>query len=979
MPYFKEKYHRTIRQAAEKIETIVYSDRVPLSVEIWKSKEPLTFENRMSGQYAKIKAGDKWGDRMDCAWFLLKGKIPKTMKGKDVVLLIDLNGEGLLVNEKGEPLQGLTSKRCWYPKNLGSAAKTMYRLERDSGDVEFWIDAGCNDLGGFLIGEGRLKEADIAVIHENRYQIFWDMVTLLNYLDTVEKNSSLYNTVLFKMYEAIVNLKDYSDEELCGLKRTLDSLFFKGGESPLCFTAIGHAHIDLAWRWPIRETKRKAARTFSTVLKNMERYPEYKFGASQPQLYQWIKEDYPTLYERIKEKVMEGRWEVQGAMWVEADANLSGGEALVRQLLYGKRYFLEEFGKEVKTLWLPDVFGYNASMPQLLKKSGCDYFMTQKLSWNEHNKFPHQTFIWKGIDGSEVFAHMLPEETYNSPLTPSQMKFAETNYAESGLCNEALILFGIGDGGGGPGENHLETARRVENLNGVCPVTQGFAEPLMKRMAQKNKGRLPVWSGELYLEKHQGTYTTQALNKYWNRRSEMNLRELEFAYCLCGGCTSEEKAELDMIWKEILLYQFHDILPGSSIQRVNDESCKRYEVLNGRIEEQIRNIYQNLSGNAPLMVFNPLSFDRNEIIKQGGRYYRVYVPAMGETTRLVELTDSTVIAQDCVLENEILRAEFSHQGELISLVDKRSGLESISCPCGIFKVYQDVNADCWDIAIEYTDRMPESFQLVSQSFASDAKGGVCHQEYEYGKSRLFCDISLDDGSELLSYSLIVDWHEREKMLRLSFDTTIITDKASFEIQYGIIQRPNNDNTLLQLAQFEECGHKWVDLSSESNGVALLNDCKYGYRIKENVIDVNLLRSQVEPGIGADEGLHKIRLALYPHGGNIREAKVTEKALAFNMPLRFVVGDPEGDRDVHGSKICAEGGIIEALKPSEDGRGIILRIYEPYGGVREAVIQLDREYHFYETDLMENKIGEEHVGNRIETRLSPFEIQTFRLI
>lgn len=980
MPYLKnDKYLRTIRQTTSRIKAMIYTQVGPLSTVCYKSAEPLPYAQRTQGVYTEMQLGDIWGDRFDCGWFHFTGIVPPSCKDAKVALVIDVDGEGLIVDESGNPKRGLTCVSSEFDRRYGLPGKRIYSLleqARGGEAIDLWMDAGCNDLFGSFRGESTLREAHIAVVNDQARDLYYDLEVLLDLLDRVlDDKSAQYKQTLMKLYHGVLAVRSDSSAELAQLAKAVKELYHQGGESFLHFTAIGHSHIDLAWLWPIRETKRKGARTFATVLELMERYPEYKFGASQPQLFQWMKEEYPPLYARIKQRVQEGRWELQGCMWVEADTNLSGGEALVRQILYGKRFFQEEFGVEVKNLWLPDVFGYNAALPQLLRKSGCDYFMTQKLSWSEHNKFPHHTFLWEGIDGTSVFTHMLPENVYNAPMLPWSIKFAEENYADAGVCEEALILFGIGDGGGGPGPEHLERARRVRNLQGLCPVENSFAQPMLERLEQNTRGKLQTWCGELYLERHQGTYTTQARNKYWNRRLELALRELELALVLSGSPCP--KAELDAIWQEVLLYQFHDIIPGSSIKRVYDESVQRYELLYSRVCQMTQDCYQKLAANKPT-AFNALSWERQELVTLSGKDYLARVPGLGCSTLLEEVATPSVSATSHQLENDALCATFDESGALVSLFDKVNGREALAAPSGQFALWQDVNGDCWDIAIEYTDRAPDYFALESMQTLVQGARACCVQRYLYGKSTLTATYSLEHGGNRLNLTLEVDWQENQKMLRTGIAANVHTDHASFEIQYGKLNRPNNDNTMWQKAQFEVCGHRWVDLSQPDYGVALLNDCKYGYRTIGNVIDVNLLRSQNYPGEQADRGLHTIRLAIYPHKGDEAAGQVCRAAHSFNSPLAVVTGGM-GSGSAAFAQLAGEV-IIEAVKPAEDGNGIIMRLYEPYGRTVTAALTFDHSYrHIAETDLLENTVEALPAGNGLQRVVKPFEIVTLRLV
>ena len=986
MPYLKEKQVRTIEQTARALKDRIYKKTGELTITCYKTREPVSFRERETGEKRTLNKGEKWGELFDCAWFHFIGIIPEACRGKKTVLLIDISGEGLIVDRDGNPVRGITNVATEF--SFAGGGKRVYYLEDEpqGGEiVDLWMDAGCNDLFGSLKNDGKVLEADIAIQDTKTRKLYYDYSVLYELLLCLPKDSARYNQILFKLYEASLGLEDFwklKDSDGTGVDEALEVtgklLEKSGGDCGLSFTAIGHSHLDLAWLWPIRETIRKGARTFSNTLHYMEQYPDYKFGASQAQLYAWMKESYPALYERVKEKVKEGKWEVQGCMWVEADTNLSGGEALVRQILYGKSFFKEEFGIDIKNLWLPDVFGYTGSLPQILRRSGCDYFMTQKLSWSEHNKFPHQTFLWEGIDGTEVFTHMLPEETYNSSLTPRQVKYAETNYIDSGICDEALILFGVGDGGGGPGSLHLEQAGRMKNLNGLCPVNIDFAQPLFERLEESTRGKLPKWVGELYLEKHQGTYTTQAKNKWYNRKMEFALRELEFALLLTNHQEDYPKQQLDEIWKEVLLYQFHDIIPGSSIKRVYDESLARYEILLNKVKEMTELCYKEISGDAALTAFNSLSWERTEIIEQDGNIYEMKVPSLGFIKQKTPVQEIAAKTGRDYLENNYLRAVFGEEGALISLFDKTAERESLSGPSNLYAVYDDVNGDCWDIAIEYTDRKPEYFVLEGQKFYVKGAHATCEQYYTYGQSQIVVSIQLGHESRRLEFDIKVDWKENLKMLRTSFETDILAKEASYEIQFGQIKRPNNENTLWQRAQFEVCAHKWVDLSEADYGVALLNDCKYGYRVQGKAMDMNLLRSQNYPGENADRGSHQIRYALYPHSGDERTGQVHKQAYEFNVPVILQKG--EGSSTAASQLVSgAENVVIEAIKKAEDDNSCILRLYEPYGATVNTSLQFDKQYtSISKCNLIEEEEEVIGSGDFLDLRVKPFEILTLKL-
>ncbi len=978
MPYLKNRYLRTVTQMVEKVRSLVFTPVAPLNITCYTTAEPVDFANRTQGNELHLREGDQWGSNVfDCGWFHFEGTVPAACEGKPTVLLIDVSGEGLIVDANGEPLQGITCVDSQYDFSLGKPGKWVYPYQ-DQGvadaAIDVWMDGAQNDLFGVMRNEGRVQMAQVGLWNIRLFNLMYDLIVLVDYLKCSNEKTARYNQILFSLYDGCTKVTSFDDGGYDDLEEAAKKLIaMKGGDAPLQFTAIGHAHMDLAWLWPVRETRRKTARTFATALSMMERYPDYVFGASQPQQFQWLKEDHPGLYQRVKEKVKEGRFEVQGCMWVEADTNLSGGEALVRQILYGKQFFKREFDADVKVLWLPDVFGYNAAMPQLLIKSGCDVFMTQKLSWSQHNKFPHQSFRWKGIDGTEIFTHMLPEETYNSPILPRGLRMAEENYFENGICDEALILFGIGDGGGGPGMEHLEAAKRVKNLYGLCPCVQGQAQPMLERLREKSWERLPAWTGELYLERHQGTFTTSARSKKANRKIEIALRELEFMGVLSGDYPKEI---LDSMWKEALLYQFHDILPGSSIQRVYTESIDRYGILLAQIENLIEERMQWVTGGCGA-IFNSLSWERSAVVKREDGFYRVTVPALGYISGQGERIGLlSIAAGELTLENQFIRAAFDERtGALVSCFDKRLGRETLKAPSNRYAVYTEENADCWDIAIEYTDRPPEHFALVSQSFQLEGCEAVCLQHYTYGNSAIDVKIRLGEDMEYLTFDVQVDWQESDKMLRTCFDTQVITDRAGYDIQYGLIHRSNHENTLWDKAQFEVCGHKWIDLSQSNWGIALLNDCKYGFRVKGSVLDMNILRAQHHPSDLTDKGTHTLSYALYPHNGNEKIGLVKERAYEFNIPLHMLAGESANMRT---STMHVRGAIVESLKQAEDGNGQILRVYEPYGAHEKMEVTLNRNYTVTPCDLMENAIGDSFTASAIRLEIKPFEILTFRL-
>ena len=1062
MPDFRPYTKNQLDYVLQMIEASIYTVVGDLTITAYRTQEPVPYPLRQSGEELQLKTGDHWGDLFDCAWFHFTGHVPETAGGQRVVLLLDVSGEMCVFDEQGLPVRGLTNVASDYDYSLGGPGKRVLPMADKAlgGEViDVWADAGANDLFGNLRNNGRIQEASIAICHPEVRALFFDFEVLLDFLKVLPQDSARYQQVLTALNDGMWQLANGVNDETATMARhpLQAALAQKGGDHGLAITAIGHAHIDLGWLWPIRETHRKGARTFATVLANMERYPNYVFGASQPQLFQWIREDHPALYAKIKQKVQEGRFEPQGAMWVEADTNVTGGEALVRQILYGKRFYQEQFGIEMRYLWLPDVFGYSATLPQILKKSGVDYFMTQKMSWNQVNKFPHHSFYWQGLDGTAVLTHMLPEETYNSTALPRALDKTEKNYAEKGVSDQALLLFGIGDGGGGPGEEHLERLERLANLAGLPPLKQGWAADFFETW-KKDSGRYPTWVGELYLERHSGTLTTEAKNKWYNRRIEQALRELEFTACLSGSLVAgaEHKSPpelplfpgfsptssaypaslLERTWKEVLLYQFHDILPGSSIKRVYDESLRRYAEMLAEVQEATRTFQHQIAAQvdtkgfqSPVICFNSLSWERTAYVKAGEQWMKVTVPPMGYATldqppgvvvgdgRYAMYHRSTsqyngyngenprgLASRDC-LENETLRVTFAADGSILSVYDKQVEREAIR-PGQVgnrLAVYRD-HGDAWDFPLDYASQTPAYMQLVSAEPRVQGPRAILKQVYRIGHSELVQEISLESGRSWVEFDSRLSWRETTSMLRTSFPVNVHAEVATFEIQFGSIQRPTHRNTTWDLAKDEVAAHKFADLSQGDFGVALLNDSKYGHKVKDGVIDLNLLRSvpypRPTPGAGepqpgdphlgfTDQAEHTFRYALYPHTGNVVAGGVVRAGYEFNHPPEVMATRSQpGSLPPTASllQVDAPNVIVEAVKQAEgdgyigDGQELIVRMYETSHAAGRATIKFGFPVEaVFETDLMENLLGKLLLEeNAVKLEFKPFEIKTIKI-
>ncbi len=994
---------RGLEKAQKAIFDSVYTKVSELEVTAWRTAEPVPFEQRSKGKALKLKTGDVWGKLFDCAWFNFKGQVPKELAGHKVVLLLDVNGELCMVDAKGEPVRGLTNVASEYDYSLGAPGKRVFAIAspaKGGEKIDLWADAGCNDLFGNVKEDGKIRDAHIAVCNEEMRLLYYDFEILHGMAKELGPNSARGAQAFAALDKAAKLLRAFSSDEAEAARKILaPELAKKNGDVAMRISAVGHSHLDLGWLWPIRETIRKGARTFATALANMELYPDYVFGASQAQLFQWMKDRYPGLYKRVKRKVAEGRFEVQGGMWVEADTNIIGGEAMVRQFLYGKQFFKDEFGADIRHLWLPDVFGYSGALPQIMRKCGVEIFMTQKLSWSLVNKFPHHSFVWRGIDGSSVLAHMLPEDNYNSPGLPWSLTKSERNNQDKCVSGRSLMLFGIGDGGGGPGEEHIERLSRLKNLAGLPPVKQEPAEKFFAEWS-KDAEKFPEWIGELYLERHQGTLTTQAANKRFNRKIEIALRELEWTAAMASALRGAKypAGKISEIWKEVLLYQFHDILPGSSIKRVYDESKARYAEMLKEISSLTAAARASLAKGAKgKTLFNSLSWTRSEWVKLASGWAKVEIPAMGFKAVGAEKAGKSfaVSAAARKLENELLKVEFSADGTLSSVWDKELGREVLAGKGNALDVYYD-DGDAWDFAMDYAERKPLRMKLDSSKAKVEGPFAILEQSYSIGHSKLVQTVKLSSGSKLMEFSTKATWREKNSMLRTSFPVDIFAESANFEIQYGHISRPTHTNTSWDVAKDEVAAHKWADISERGYGVALLNDCKYGHKVKGRTLDLDLIRSLPHPGtvVFDEKGLkpgepnhkfgdqceHEFSYALLPHKGDHVAGGVVRAAYEFNVrPGELDAKGAGKDAALSTVSVDAPEVVVEAVKVSEDGKAVVVRLYEASRSRVKAKVSFGFPVKaLEETDMLEQAEGKLKLKDgSVELEFRPFEIKTLK--
>ena len=868
-----------------------------------------------------------------------------------------------------------------------------------------------------------LKKAD----EENYRRVLQSMAPALDALDLRDAYSEKFYSSIEKA-EQILKEAFYSEERECPT-----------------VSAIGHTHIDIAWLWTVEQTREKVLRSFSTVLRLMEQYPDYKFMSSQPILYQFVKEQEPEMYEKIKERIREGRWEVDGAMWLEADCNLTGGESLVRQIIKGHRFFLEEFGKESKSLWLPDVFGYSAALPQILKKSGIPYFMTTKIAWNQYDQLPNDTFIWKGIDGSEVFAFMPTTTdydkdqglnisfsdtrnttTYTGIVNPNMALGTFKRFQNRDLTEDTLMLFGFGDGGGGPTKEMLESAERLKyGIPGIPKIRQEFEQDYFDRTYEKihDLPDMPTWDGELYFEYHRGTLTSMARNKRSNRKNEILYTQMETASCMAGIEKDEQLQNvLDKGWDILLINQFHDIVPGSSIKPVYEQTDKEYHEIEEAGKEELNRVVSAAVGRLSMekegvVVMNTQGYERDDLVvlddgteiprlvdedgrnvpaqkTADGRYllYVSHIPPLGykklyETEELLE--ESTGKEWDYTFENPFIKVCFNEKMEITSLYEKEAEKELIQDGrCGnVLRTYEDrpMQWDNWDIDVFY-QRKPYEADWYSPARVIENGEVRMVVEFECGflDSTVTQQVCLYHQIPRIDFRTKADWKTHHVILKTHFPVDVNTTRASYEIQFGNVERETTNNYSWDTAKFEACGHKWADLSENSSGISLLNDCKYGYGIKKGDMSLTLIKSGTYPNEDADIGEHEFTYSIYPHAGRWQEAKTVEMAYNLNVPmLAKRTGRQEGCGGEYESflKCSQESCFVEVIKKAEDGNGVIVRMYENKNNRVRAQIQTAYPIaHVYECNLLEENEEELTAGkNCFETVFKPYEIKTFRLI
>ncbi len=998
----------TPEQARELIAGVVapavHPERVPLTVTARHLPgEPVPVAEAVAGPFDPFELGSRWGGMWATTWFRFRGEVPGGWSGREVSALVHLGGartvgfsaEGLVFDRQLRPLQGLHHEHREI--RISGAA-------RAGEPVDFYVEAAANPIPRWHAGDWprlepdyggtplyALEQAELAVREPEVEALWLDLDLAVQLAEWVPDRSG---EALGALEEAVARIADGGPGAAGRAREVLSEVLSRPGRPPgpgagrHTMVAVGHAHIDSAWLWPVRETRRKCARTFANQLRVLERYPEHHFVCSQAVQYQWLKEGYPDLFEQVRAQVAAGRWEPVGGMWVEADSNLPCGESLVRQFVHGKRFFLEEFGVESSEMWIPDVFGYSAALPQIAVAAGVDALVTQKMSWSDTNRFPHSTFTWEGHDGSRVLAHFPPADTYNGSMAVAEMLTDDRNFRDKDRSSLTLYPYGYGDGGGGPTGRMVEMARRLADVDGLPRLEIGSARGFLERVRAEDAPR-STWVGELYLEAHRATSTTHADVKLGNRRGEEALRAAEM-WSVAAGLDSA--AGLDPLWKSLLLNQFHDIIPGSSIAWVYRDAAADHDAIragaagvSGRAQDRIAGTGRS----GGMVAFNPSSYDRTELVElPDGRLEFLSVPGCGwAPTVPVETGAKSVVAGERFLDNGILRVSFDDDGLLSSVWDHAAGREVLAAGerGNLFQLHEDHPKafDAWDVDREYLDRYVDLIGLESMELVETHRWRAAMRIVRrFGRSAISQVVRLGAGSRRVEFHTEVDWQERHRFLKVAFPVQVRSARATYEIQHGHIERPTVENTSWDVARFEVWAHRWAHLGEPGYGVALLNDCKYGYDVRGHTMRLSLLRGPGYPDPDADRGRHRFAYALLPHPGDLRtDGRVVEEAEAFNLPLAVRPGSVADPGRV--VALDRPGVSVEAVKWADDGDGVVVRMCEVHGS--RGAVTLTAGFDFSSvcaTDLLERPLTSpppiEHRGRRVTVHLRPFQLVTLRL-
>jgi alpha-mannosidase len=963
-----------------RIRSHIYTRIAKLDAEILRSPEPILFADLDPTGFRRIRPHTAWGKVFDCGWLHLTGQVPDGIQNTYVMLGIG-GGEGLIYSPQGEVIDSVSA--AFQQGDLPHAGNGFHAVRGGTspdGKVDLFADVTYNGFILYQVGRARFTGAYVVTRNDDAYAFYYDYLTL-----AVLMGATLDAVLAADLRVALdAAWARFRARDIPGARAALAPTLATPSESEFTYSAIGHGHLDMAWLWPLRETKRKAARTYMRALKMTRLHPGYVYGTSQPQQLLWMKQLQPAIYERVKKAVAEGRIELQGSFWVETDTNLPSGESLARQAMVGRRFLKEEFGlddDDLRLCWLPDTFGYNGNLPQILQKSGMDWFMTIKLSWNKVTVFPYRTFLWRGIDfdddlgtGAEVLVHMPPEGDYNSRAGADNLLAGLLLYPEKAL-NTALLVFGSGDGGGGPGEIHLEVTKRELDLRGLPRIEYSSAGDFFRRLENlesvKSK-QLHQHAGELYLETHQGTYTTQAKIKKGNRVVERKLHNAEALASIVGD---DSRTALEPHWRDVLLGQFHDILPGSTIERVAREARESLDSTGRALDSYIGELTRRL-GPGTDGALNVTGLPRDEYLKSDGAWFRAVAAPYASATLTPAEPAARLTFVDDAMSNGILSLRFGPTGEITSCLDA-DGVEHSADGLSRIVLHRDPYVwpfNAWDIDQDYLQHTPRTLPLRHIETVIDGPTVVRRHAYRSRRVTVEQDVVLEAGSDVVRFDTRVEWHTKHRMLRAEFRPARVGDEALCEIQFGHIARVMTEDDEVQRAQFEVVAHRWLATQNEQGGFALLNDSKYGHRAKNGLISLNLLRAPTYPDPTADRGSHTFSYAFTPFAtGDL--TKVIREGYRLNNPLLPVSG-------VALPSVASTSNpavIIETIKPAENGNGVVLRLYESLGHPATTALRTTLTHvAAIETDLLERPVRFTKPLDLDALEFGKFEIKTIHL-
>lgn len=983
----------------DRIKPAVYPESTPMRVSIWEAPgEPVPVAEGLAAPRTPTSPGTPWGAPWGTSWLTVEGTVPPEWAGRTVEAIIDLGFdanqtgfqcEGLVYRPDGTPMKGLHPRNQWVriaaPARGGE--QVLFHVEAASNPIiPFFGPTGLGDLAtAGTDPQYRLGRMDLAVFDDDVWQLVQDLEVLGELMHEMPEDPARRYDIVRAIERALdaIDLQNVNAGAAAARACLTEVLARPAVPSAHLISAVGHAHIDTAWLWPLRETVRKVARTTANMTALLDAEPEFIYTMSQAAQYDFLKQHRPEVYARVKQAVAEGRFVPAGGMWVESDTNMPGSEAMARQFVHGKRFFLEEFGVENDEAWLPDTFGFAAGLPQIIKAAGAKWLLTQKISWSQTNTFPHHTFLWEGIDGTRIFTHFPPVDTYNCSMQGREIAHAAKNFKEKGRANRSLAPTGWGDGGGGTTREMIARAARLRDLEGSAKVTWERPADFFAA-AEAEYANPAVWVGELYLELHRATLTSQAKTKQGNRRSEHLLREAELWAATAAVRTDFEypAADLDRLWKTVLLHQFHDILPGSSIAWVHREAEATYTRVAAELSAIIERAQWALGGErSGSHVFNPAPHAWRGVPAGGAG---PVVPGRGAT--VTERPDGGF-----VLANDRTRVEVDARGLVVSLYDREQRRETLppGAAANLLQLHQDYpnSWDAWDVDQFYrntvTDLTGLDFLVAETGATTDA---VIRIGRSFGTSTVEQTLALRPDTGALEIATTVDWHETEKFLKLAFPLDIHADRYASETQFGHLYRPTHTNTSWEYAKFEACNHRFIHLAEPGWGVALVNDSTYGHDLTRAVrpdggttitVRASLLRAPRFPDPQTDHGAHHFRHALLP-GASITDA--VRAGYRINLPpVTPGVAEPVAPLFT----VDNDDVVTSAVKLAEDGSGdVVIRLYEAGGGRATALLTPDFEYTGYRRcDLLERPLPEENVtesaATGIRLRLRPFQLVTLR--